>query len=716
MAAGMIKREDITTVRERARIEEIVGEHVTLKPAGMDSYKGLCPFHDEKTPSFHVRPSVGMYHCFGCGEGGDVITFVQNLHHLSFVEAVEMLASQLGITLRYEEGGSRVRTEEPGKRQRLLDAHKVAEEFYAHQLGSPAAQDARQFLSGRGFSQQHAIDFGIGYSPSAWDELTRNLRSRGFTDAEIVASGLGMQGNRGVYDRFRGRLMWPIRDITGGTVGFGARRLDDSDKESPKYLNSPETPIYKKAQVLYGLEMAKKAIVEGRRVVIVEGYTDVMAAHVAGVRCAVATCGTAFGHEHAKIIRRLLGNQADPSASVMLSSGKPRGGEVIFTFDGDEAGKKAALRAYSEDQSFAAQTFVAVEASGMDPCDLRLAQGDAAVRALIDSRIPLFQFVLRTIIDAVDLRTAEGRVTALRQSAPVVASIRDFALRREYSRELAGWLGMDISEVYSAVKYAGQQARQAAAHGSQHASQYGGQQSAYRDEVRPGQQGGYASRGHTPGGGYASGAPGMDEAKRMAGEGDFSSESAGAGSSAIPVVSMTLPPANDPVTRLERQALEVLLQRPMDLLGSGVEELGAGSFTNPIHQAVFDAVRAAGAMTYYHNLFTSAYAHFKDENVAHAAAARRFGESIRDMAGDYLAGPFSELLVAPLPQAAGRDLSAYSRGVMAAMARMDIMRRLADQRMTLQRLNEDDPSYTEVFTELMRLEERRQRYSEYAQG
>lgn len=681
--AGMIKREDITAVRDRARIEDVVGEHVTLKPAGMDSLKGLCPFHDEKTPSFHVRPSVGMYHCFGCGEGGDVIRFVQEIHHLPFVDAVEMLAAKVGVTLRYEEGGARVRTEEPGRRQRLLDAHKVAEEFYVAQLATPEAHEARNFLSGRGFTQAHAQYFAVGYSPSAWDGLTRHLRSRGFTDAEIVAAGLGMQGNRGLYDRFRGRVMWPIRDITGATVGFGARRLDDSDKESPKYLNSPETSIYKKAQVLYGLDVAKKHIAQGRRVVIVEGYTDVMAAHVAGIPCAVATCGTAFGHEHAKIIRRLLGDHADPSASVVLASGKPRGGEVIFTFDGDEAGQKAALRAYNEDQSFAAQTFVAVEPKGMDPCDIRLTQGDAAVRALIESRQPLFQFVLSTIIGAVDLRTAEGRVAALRQSAPIVAGIRDYALRREYTREVAGWLGMDVAEVHSAVKYALQQSRQ--------------------QPTTPGQ----------PRGAYEA-ARGPQSAPGVPGGGDPSAGERKA--DPMGALSMALPVPADPVTKLERQALEVLMQRPMDLLGSGVEELGSGSFNTPVHQAVFDAVRAAGGMNYYQTLFTSAFAHFNDENTAHLAAARRFAETVRDMGGELLLGPITELLVAPLPQAEGRDLRAYSRGVMAAMARMDIMRRLADQRSQLQRMSEDDPEYTTVFTELMRLEQRRQRYSEYAQG
>ncbi|MBS5723885.1 MAG: DNA primase, partial [Actinomyces sp.] len=453
--AGLIRKDDIEAVRNAVKIDEIIGEHVALRPAGIGSLKGLCPFHDERTPSFNVRPHLGMFHCFGCGESGDVISFVQKIDHLPFTEAVEMLAAKAGITLHYEEGGARVRTEEPGKRQRLLDAHRVAEEFYQQQLASPEAHKGRTFLAERGFTQAMCAHFGVGYAPASWDSLTRHLRSKGFTDQEIQISGLGSQGNRGVYDRFRGRLVWPIRDITGATVGFGARRLDDSDKESPKYLNTPETPIYKKSQLLYGLDLAKKTIATEHKVVIVEGYTDVMAAHVAGVTNAVATCGTAFGSEHVKIIRRLLGDHADPAAGVLLSTGRAHGSEVIFTFDGDSAGQKAALRAYGEDQNFAAQTFVAVAPGGQDPCDLRLSQGDQAIVDLVNSRIPLFEFAIRSVLSQMDLRSAEGRVQGLRASSGIVAHIKDRALRAEYTRQLAGWLGMDIPTVEQAIRAAG---------------------------------------------------------------------------------------------------------------------------------------------------------------------------------------------------------------------------------------------------------------------
>jgi DNA primase len=446
---GRIRSEDIAAVRERARIEEIVGEHVTLRPAGVGSMKGLCPFHDERTPSFHVRPPAGLWHCFGCGEGGDVISFLQKIDGLGFTEAVEHLAGRVGVQLRYEEGGAPRPGDEPGRRQRLVEAHRIAAAFYTEQLVTPAAEPARAFLSERGFDRDAAERFGVGFAPQGWDHLLRHLRGRGFTEPELVASGLMSQGQRGVYDRFRGRLVWPIRDVTGDTVGFGARRLLEDD-QGPKYLNSPETALYKKAQVLYGIDLAKREIAKAKQVVVVEGYTDVMAAHLSGVPTAVATCGTAFGPDHARIVRRLLGD-VSTGAGVQLSSGTSTGGEVIFTFDGDEAGQKAALRAFGEDQRFFAQTFVAISPGGMDPCELRQAQGPDAVKALVAARQPLFEFVLRATLRRHDLNTAEGRVAALREAAPVVAGIRDTALRPEYVRLLAGWLGMEISAVERAV-------------------------------------------------------------------------------------------------------------------------------------------------------------------------------------------------------------------------------------------------------------------------
>jgi DNA primase len=431
--AGRIRDEDIAAVRDRARIDDVVREYVTLKSAGGGSLKGLCPFHDERTPSFHVTPSRGMWYCFGCSEGGDVLNFVQKIDHLSFAEAVEKLAGRTGVQLRYVEGGAAV-SKSTGQRTRLVEAHTIAAEFFRAQLEAPEAQPGRTFLTERGFDADAAARFGIGFAPKSWDALTSHLRSRGFSEAEILAGGLASQGNRGIYDRFRGRLVWPIRDLGGDVVGFGARRLLEDD-DGPKYLNTPESPLYKKSQVLYGIDLARRDIAKEQQVVVVEGYTDVMACHLAGVTTAVATCGTAFGSDHIKVLRRLLMDDAAMR------------GSVVFTFDGDAAGQKAALKAFNEDQRFMAHTYVAVAKDGLDPCDLRLAQGDGAVRALVEDKVPLFEFAIKQTISAYDLNTAEGRIAALREAAPIISTIRDAALRPEYARRLAGWLGMDASEV-----------------------------------------------------------------------------------------------------------------------------------------------------------------------------------------------------------------------------------------------------------------------------
>jgi DNA primase len=542
--AGRIRREDVAAVREGARIEDVVGEHVTLRPAGVGSLKGLCPFHDERTPSFHVRPQLGLWHCFGCDEGGDVIAFVQKADHLTFAQAVEHLAARTGVHVRYEDGGgSPGREEQPGRRRRLLEAHRVAAAYYAERLLSPEAAPGRAFLAERGFDRAAAETFGVGWAPAGWDSLLRHLRGRAFTEAELTASGLVSQGGRGIYDRFRGRLVWPIRDVAGDVIGFGARRLLEDDA-GPKYLNTPETAIYKKSQVLYGIDLAKRAIAGRRQVVVVEGYTDVMAAHLAGVPTAVATCGTAFGPDHVRIVRRLLGDTADAAAGVLLASGAVHGAEVVFTFDGDEAGQKAALRAFGEDQRFASQTFVAVEPDGLDPCELRQRKGDAAVRALVAGRQPLFAFAIRASLGRLDLDTPEGRVAGLRAAAPVVARIRDHALRGEYARSLAGWLGMDEPTVRRAVAAAG------------------------RAGVAP------AGRRDVPG-------EGADGRRRGAEDGGHLPQAPGAG-------------RGDPIARLERQVLEVAIQLPGEAARGRFDDLPEDAFTVPAHRAVHDAIRAAG--------------------------------------------------------------------------------------------------------------------------
>ncbi|MFC8040487.1 DNA primase [Paenarthrobacter sp. NPDC057355] len=523
--AGLIKREDIDEVRQRTDIKEVVDGYVTLKGAGLGSFKGLCPFHDERSPSFTVRPQVGRYHCFGCGEDGDAISFIQKMDHSSFHEAVEKLAARIGYELRYEDGGTGPSREEVGKRQRLLDAHKIADEFFRAQLLTPGAAEARNFLDGRGFDRAAAEHFSVGYAPQGWDALLKHLRGRGFTDAELKLTGMFSEGNRGIYDRFRGRLIWPIRDIAGDTIGFGARKLYEDD-QGPKYLNTPETTLYKKSQVLYGIDLAKRNIAKDRQLVVVEGYTDVMACHLAGVTTAVATCGTAFGTEHIKVARRLLSDDGS-------------GGEVIFTFDGDAAGQKAALRAFEEDQRFTAQTYVAVEPSGADPCDLRQLKGDAAVRELIGTRKPLFEFAIRATLRRHNLDTVEGRVAALREASPVVAQIRDSATRPEYTRNLAGWLGMPIEEV---SRYVGAAAKR-----------------------------GPAGNGAGPAG---------------------QAPAAAAPPSGMPVFQRPNP--GDPVAGMERQALEVVLQDPAVLGGMAWDRFAASLFSTPAYAAIHAAIRATG--------------------------------------------------------------------------------------------------------------------------
>ncbi len=432
MAAGRIRDEDIAAVRDRNPIAEVIGEHVALRNAGGGNLKGLCPFHDEKSPSLSVSPARNLFHCFGCGAGGDVIRFVERIEHLSFTEAVEQLARRANVELRYVEGSSAPIQRNQGQRARLVEAHALAAEFYADQLRLPEALVGREFLAQRGFDEAAADRYGCGYAPAEWDALTKHLLGKGFSEAELETGGLSKRTQHGsLIDRFHRRLLWPIRDVSGDVVGFGARRLYDDDRVEAKYLNTPETPIYKKSQLLYGIDSAKKEIARQHRAVVVEGYTDVMACHLAGVSTAVASCGTAFGTEHIAVIRRLL-----------MDSDTLRG-EVIFTFDGDAAGMKAAERAFVEEQKFIAQTFVAVEPDGKDPCELRQTSGDVAVRDLVAGRIPLVEFVLRTTVGRLDLDTAEGRAAALDAGVPLVAKIKDHSLRDEYARRLAGLVGVD---------------------------------------------------------------------------------------------------------------------------------------------------------------------------------------------------------------------------------------------------------------------------------
>ena len=666
--AGLIKREDIDEVRSRARLDDVVGEFVTLRGAGVGSLKGLCPFHDERTPSFHVRPQVGMYHCFGCGESGDVFTFLQKMDGVTFVEAVERMAERTGVQLHYEEGSTGPDREEVGRRQRLVEMHQVAESFFREQLQGNEAEEARRYLADRGFDRDAVERFGVGYAPRGWDNLLRTLRGRGFTTEEITASGLVSEGRRGVYDRFRGRILWPIRDVTGRTIGFGARKLYDDD-QGPKYLNTPETALYHKAQVLYGLDLAKREISKSKRVVIVEGYTDVMAAHLAGVGQAVATCGTAFGEEHAKIVSRLLGDESTGA------------GEVVFTFDGDEAGQKAALKAFELEQRFVAQTFVAVEPDGRDPADLRQQAGDSAVRDLIESRRPLFEFAITQAIARFDLSTVEGRVGAMRAAAPVVASIRDAAIRPGYERFVAGQLGVGIDEVAEAVR------RSQPAAGRPRGGEKG------RGERGRGER----QRGSAPQwSGPAQSGPTQGDRRQPAA---YESQTAGrieAYAEEFGGAPAVVPDYDPAAVRIERSALQVALQQPQFVNATLFDGLNGEVFTHPDLRRVHVCMQDAGGIR-----TGLADPGTWPEKVLEAAT-RRGDERIATLVG--------ALSVEPLPAHDAAGVERYSRGIIARLFDSDMARIAAELHSRLQRTDPTDlETSSALLNQLQILEQQRAR-------
>lgn len=645
--AGRIRQADVEELKQRVNIADVIGDYVTLKSAGVGSMKGLCPFHDERSPSFHVRQAVGYFHCFGCGESGDVYTFIQKMDHLSFTESIERLAQRINFELHYEEGTGK--PPESGNRSRILAANAAAAEFYVAKLATPGAAEARKFLGERGFDKAAAEHFGIGYAPKAWNELRDYLKTKGFTQEEQLQAGLLSQGEKGVYDRFRGRVMWPIRDVTGQNIGFGARKLFEDDP-GPKYLNTPETPVYHKQQVLYGLDLAKRDVSKSRRVVVVEGYTDVMAAHLSGVTTAVATCGTSFGVEHIKLIRRIMGDDSGL-------------GEVIFTFDPDAAGQKAAMRAFAEEQRFAAQTFVAVAPGGLDPCDLRLERGEQAVRDLMDAKVPMFEFVIRQMLGNYNLDTVEGRVAALREAAPVVADIRDSALRPGYTRELARLTGVDVSEaqvaVSNAVKASRSKGMQTTAEGARQG--YAGTASA-RPAGAP--AGSSASSG--------SATPGAD--------------SLSTGNLAEPEAPRVFELKSDPSTRLERDALMALIQYP-ELIGV---ELAAEAVQSAIMDSNLATIRdAIGA------------------NVNELG-----GETWLDRIQSHLPHDFkplvTQLAVAPLPQKNEEQTQIYCRGVVVSLIERDLVRKKSELVGRLQRTSVDQGEVSrEIQKELLALETQR---------
>ena len=617
--AGKIRARDIEEVKTRLNIADVIGEYVSLRPASAGSLKGLCPFHDEKSPSFNVRPSQGFYHCFGCGEGGDVYKFVQQMDQLSFTEAVEKLAARIGFELSYEEGSA---SPEQGQKSRILEANNAAAAFYQEQLMTDAAIPGREFLKGRGFDKAAAEQFGIGFAPKGWNGLFDFLTKKGFSIDELVAAGLVTKSDRGAYDKFRGRLIWPIRDTTGQVIGFGARKLFDDD-QGPKYLNTSDTLVYHKSQVLYGIDLAKKDISKQQRVVVVEGYTDVMACHLAGVTTAVATCGTAFGDDHIRIINRLLSADKDVPA------------EVIFNFDPDAAGQKAAMRAFADSSKFTAQTFVAVGPDGLDPCDLRSARGDEAVRAMIEVKKPLFEFAIKQKLSKFDLGTIEGRVAAARAAAPIVAGIQDPAMRPAYTRELAGWVNLDGNDVSALVEAAGRAGREQAVAAMRQDRQ------AVAD--------------------IAEVAPPADAPETVL---------------AAPIN------LNDPITRFERQTLEVLVQLPNTFTADQLQKICSAGMGTPAHNRILRAIQESSAEQH----------------------SSTWLNSIASATDPSLHQVLREIAAQSLPAADAEGLVRYGQGIIARAITNAISREKADLLAELRRVEPGSLESAEVQRKLMALE------------
>ncbi len=565
---GMIHKEDVEKVRAAADLYDIVSASVTLKPSGTGTYMGLCPFHDEKTPSFSVRPSLGVWHCFGCGLGGDVFGYIEQCENIDFREAVELLADRYHIELHYE-AGTRKDEHAGSKRSRLLEANEEAQRFFVSQIMSKEALAARKLLGGRNFSQADCERFGCGYAPQGWDNLVRHLAKKGFTQQEMLDAGLARQGQRGIYDYFRGRVTWPIRDSTGRTLGFGARKLYDDDTIAAKYINTPDTQLYHKNQVLYGIDLAKSSIVKKRQVVIVEGYTDVMACHLAGIDTAVATCGTAFGAEHAKIVRRLIVD--DSLGAIQLTGpqkvkGQTLSSRIVFTFDGDAAGQKAALHAFQLDSAFLTQTFVAVADDNLDPCDLRIERGNEAVRSLIEKDVkPLYDFVIEASIDRFDTQYTTGQMGAVKAVAPLIAQIRDYSLHDAYTRKSARHIGIDLDVMQREVQTVRRQLKvrddDAYAPRQRFAAHDGGSDT-QRNELN--------NR-------YANLSARRELERRDAAE-------------------QTYHKIDDAVFICEQQFMSTLIQVPRAIDSNWFAQLTITSFITPVFRSLFQAVSAAGGL------------------------------------------------------------------------------------------------------------------------
>ena len=417
--------EDVARVREATNMVAVVSEHVGLKRVGR-RYQGICPFHAEKTPSFSVNPELGLYHCFGCGVGGDAIQFVREVEHLDFATAVERLAAKAGITLRYDDAAT---GRDRQRRDRLVEATAAAVEFYHRLLlDDPGAGVARKYLRSRGFDGDVARAFSIGWSPDRYDALSLHLQQRKFSRDDLVDAGLAFVNRvNKLQDFFRARVMFPIFDVRGDPVAFGGRALEGG----PKYKNSPESPIYQKSRVLYGLNWAKPDIVARSEAVICEGYTDVIAFFGAGVPRAVATCGTALAEDHLKVLRNFAPN-------------------MVLAYDADDAGQNAALRIYQWEASYEVRLSVADLPSGQDPADVGLAD-PARLAAAVEGARPFLQFRLERLLRVADLASVEGRAAAAKAAVALIAEHPNDLVRDQYLMQLADRVGIDADRLRRAT-------------------------------------------------------------------------------------------------------------------------------------------------------------------------------------------------------------------------------------------------------------------------
>jgi len=424
--AGLIKEDDLEQIKDRANIVDIISEQVILKKAGR-TYKGLCPFHQEKTASFSVDPAKQLFHCFGCGEGGDVISFVMKTEGLDFTEAVESLARRLGYAIHY----SQVNNKAIGVKQKLFDINAAAADYFSRALFSRGGRDARDYLKSRGFNKAIAETMSLGFAPDTWEGLKKYLLDRGFSEADILKAALVSRSDGGkVFDRFRGRLIFPIKDIQGRVVGFGARTLSGG---TPKYLNSAETPVYRKGSMFYGLNQAKTAISTQGTAIIVEGYTDLLALKISGFDNVVATCGTAFTLDHFKLISRFTE-------------------DIIFVFDGDNAGITAAERGLELVEqmrlpgdnalkkilnSHKIGVKVLVLPEDMDPADYLNKNGAESFRSLISAAKPFTDFYLERIMKRYELSDPNERRKAVSESLLFIKSLSSAVAQEEYLKRTA---------------------------------------------------------------------------------------------------------------------------------------------------------------------------------------------------------------------------------------------------------------------------------------